>query len=217
MIQLRDDVSSRGMLGLRAECNTQSMPVSTAGYPSDKPNYGSRTWFTWGQMNNVNGCGMWSRDAIATSTLDVAGGQSGSPMFHIVNGELVIRAILIASSPTTTFHRTVDRWAGACTVQAALRHCCLRHGGLPRSQCLVAQHPHAEGCTPRSHWMACMPAPSPRMHACQPRIHACQPHRIHAVQPSWLAVLPTSSPPPFAHPTNCHYSRVIEFVRANRV
>ncbi|KAI7842729.1 hypothetical protein COHA_003659 [Chlorella ohadii] len=108
VIQLRDDVSSRGMLGLRAECNTQSMPVSTAGYPSDKPNYGSRTWFTWGQMNNVNGCGVWSRDAIATSTLDVAGGQSGSPMFHIVNGELVIRAILIASSPTTTFHRTVD-------------------------------------------------------------------------------------------------------------
>ena len=131
MIQLRDDISSRGMFGLRAECNTQSMPVSTAGYPSDKPNYGSRTWFTWGQMNNVNGCGVWSRDAIATSTLDVAGGQSGSPMFHIVNGELVIRAILIASSPTTTFHRTVDRWAGACTVEAALRLCCLRPGGLP--------------------------------------------------------------------------------------
>lgn len=78
--------SSTGWLGWMW-ANSFNSVLNTAGYPGDKPNYSF--WWTWCSVLDILGS-----DGKIANRCDIAGGQSGSPMFVPCNGNFCIHGVV---------------------------------------------------------------------------------------------------------------------------
>lgn len=73
VIRLKEDTSAwTGYFGLQTSCGQKAYACRTAGYPSDKPDYGYRMWYTWGTLR-YGGCAAWSTGSTASTTIGERG------------------------------------------------------------------------------------------------------------------------------------------------
>lgn len=72
----------------------RSITLNTAGYPGDKP-FGTQ-WFTTGRVNNLSSRQIYT-------FMDIKGGQSGSPVWRLTNGQRYAVAIVSAENSQTNF------------------------------------------------------------------------------------------------------------------
>ena len=119
VLTLEEDVGDEyGWLGVGYECGKLKYDdVLSAGYPGDLQRrsddfWGARMFSTAGGLDEFDACESGLSNSMVTSTLDSAGGQSGSGVW---DGEHIIRALVNASGPDednpySTFHRTIADW-----------------------------------------------------------------------------------------------------------
>lgn len=87
---------SLGYMGFASYSNSTllNMTLNSAGYPGDKP-FGTQ-WFTTGRATRVDNFTIYTR-------LDIRGGQSGSPVWRLTNGNRYAVGIVSADNPQTNF------------------------------------------------------------------------------------------------------------------
>lgn len=105
VIKFRHDLSAYGWLGFSYRCARTKYDVAAIGYPQSKR--AGTQWLVPGQLT-FGGCTRWNVSGIATSTLDVEGGQSGAALFSVERGKYYVRAVHSASNPNFASHRTIN-------------------------------------------------------------------------------------------------------------
>lgn len=108
VITLEEDVSSMyGAFGLDTSCGRESLPITAAGYPADRPGFPLRMFYDTSILSAFDSCTDDESEGIVTSGIETQPGQSGSAIWVQRGDESLIRAIHIASGPA---HRGVTAW-----------------------------------------------------------------------------------------------------------
>ena len=107
VITLEESLPGYGSFRFFQDCGAQSLPVTSAGYPADRPGFPMRMFYDTSTLSAFDYCEDDQAQSITTSSIETQPGQSGSPLWVQLWGQSYLRAIHLASGP---IHRGITAW-----------------------------------------------------------------------------------------------------------